>query len=75
MSLKTSKASKRDVSNREDFVAPTHDEIAQPAYDHYLERGASDGTDVDDWLEAERELLEQPVELGRADWDKDPLTS
>ena len=76
MSLKTSKASRRDVNNREDFVAPTHDEIAQRAYDHYLERGASDGTDVDDWLKAERELLEQRTsELGRADWDKDPYTS
>lgn len=35
---------------------PSHDEIAQAAYRRYLNRGASDGRDFDDWLEAEREL-------------------
>jgi hypothetical protein len=73
MSLKTSKTSKPDVSDHKDFPAPTHDEIAQRAHDHYLERGGSDGADVDDWLEAERELLEQRTsELDTADWDEDP---
>jgi hypothetical protein len=33
-----------------------HDRIAQRAYELYLARGASDGQDWDDWLEAEREL-------------------
>jgi hypothetical protein len=72
MSLKTSRTSKRDVTDHKDFPAPTHDEIAQRAHDRYLGRGASDGADVDDWLEAERELLEQRTsELGRAEWDED----
>jgi Protein of unknown function (DUF2934) len=35
---------------------PTYDEIAEAAYQRYLERGGSDGRDFDDWLEAEREL-------------------
>ena len=76
MSLKTSRASRPVVSDRKDFPAPTHDEIAQRAYDRYLERGASDGTDVDDWLEAERDLLGQRTsELAKADWEKDPSAS
>lgn len=30
--------------------------IAERAYQLYMERGGSDGRDLDDWLEAEREL-------------------
>ncbi|HVQ43111.1 MAG TPA: DUF2934 domain-containing protein [Vicinamibacterales bacterium] len=76
MPLKASRTSKPDVSDHKEFTAPTHDDIAQRAYDHYLERGASDGADVEDWLEAERELLEQRTsELDRADWDEDPSTA
>ena len=35
---------------------PTYDEIAEAAYQRYLQRGSLDGRDFDDWLEAEREL-------------------
>jgi len=35
---------------------PTYDEIAEAAYQRYLQRGGSDGQDFEDWLEAEREL-------------------
>jgi Protein of unknown function (DUF2934) len=35
------------------------EEIAQRAYALYEARGREDGHDVDDWLEAERELLEE----------------
>lgn len=35
---------------------PTYDEIAEAAYQRYLQRGSTDGRDFDDWLEAEREL-------------------
>jgi len=35
---------------------PTPDEIAAEAYNIYLARGAKDGHDQDDWLEAERRL-------------------
>lgn len=38
---------------------PTYDEIAQAAYQRYLTRGATDGHDMDDWIEAERELRER----------------
>ena len=35
---------------------PTYDEIAEAAYQRYLQRGGADGRDFDDWLEAERDL-------------------
>ena len=35
---------------------PTYSEIAEAAYQRYLQRGGADGRDFDDWLEAEREL-------------------
>ena len=35
---------------------PTYEQIAQRAYDLFLERGATHGHDVDDWLRAEREV-------------------
>jgi hypothetical protein len=35
---------------------PSYDEIAEAAYQRYLQRGGGDGQDFDDWLEAEREL-------------------
>lgn len=37
-------------------TGPTVEEIRTRAYLRYLERGAGDGQDFDDWLEAEREL-------------------
>jgi hypothetical protein len=38
---------------------PTYDEIAQVAYQRYLDRGAHHGQDTDDWLAAERDLSER----------------
>jgi len=43
-----------DMSSSSDD--PTYDEIAEAAYQRYLQRGGADGRDFDDWLEAEREL-------------------
>jgi hypothetical protein len=36
--------------------APTAEEIAHRAFEIYLSRGGAPGADVDDWLQAEREL-------------------
>ena len=36
--------------------APTHDDIANRAYQNFLQRGAQHGQDFEDWLTAEREL-------------------
>ena len=35
---------------------PTHEEIGKRAYEIYLTRGGAPGREVDDWLEAERQL-------------------
>jgi hypothetical protein len=34
----------------------THEEIAGRAYEIYLQRGGQPGGEMDDWLQAEREL-------------------
>lgn len=44
----------------------SEEEIAQRAYEIYLQRGAADGSDVDDWLQAERELSQEPHASERA---------
>lgn len=46
-----------------DTTAATIDRevVAQRAYALYLERGAADGRDVDDWLTAERELRQSAM--------------
>jgi hypothetical protein len=35
---------------------PTHDQIERRAYQIFLERGARPGSELDDWLRAEREF-------------------
>ena len=39
---------------------PTQEQIEKAAYYRYLERGATDGTALDDWVHAERQL--QPAQ-------------
>jgi hypothetical protein len=38
---------------------PAQEEIAQRAYQIYLERGSVPGNELEDWTRAERELLEK----------------
>ena len=38
---------------------PSREEIRHRAYELHLERGCIHGCDQDDWLQAERELLER----------------
>ncbi len=48
---------------------PSKEEVRQRAYELFLERGGEHGSDVGDWLEAERELQERyarPQEIGEA---------
>lgn len=40
-----------------------HHEIARLAYELYEKRGCSPGHEIDDWLEAERLILIQPILL------------
>jgi len=49
--------------------APTREEIELCAYQIYVERGGAHGQDVEDWLQAERELVEKyakPVQKAKA---------
>jgi hypothetical protein len=47
--------------NSGDTTAATldRDRVAARAYEIYQERGGTDGMDLDDWLQAERELMQR----------------
>jgi len=38
---------------------PTHEEIAARAYEIFLKRGSAPGREIEDWLEAEKELIDK----------------
>jgi Protein of unknown function (DUF2934) len=40
-------------------TVPTSEEIRQRAFEIYIERGRIHGSDLDDWMQAERELQEK----------------
>jgi hypothetical protein len=40
-----------------DLVLPAHEEIAARAHAIYLQRGGTGGSDLNDWLQAERDHL------------------
>ena len=42
-------------------VSPTHEQIAWRANQISLERGSQPGHEIDDWLQAEYELMQLPV--------------
>lgn len=45
---------------------PTSERIEKRAYALYLERGSEDGHALEDWLAAERELIEVPEKSASA---------
>ena len=54
-------ASSRSTKKRTTAPAQvTHGEVARRAYDLFLARGCEHGHDLDDWLQAERELRGTP---------------
>ena len=69
-----SRVSKERIVNKRDNNArpsvdsstnhrPSDAEIAARAYDIFLMRGAAPGHDMDDWLQAEQELIERSRDL------------
>jgi Protein of unknown function (DUF2934) len=54
--LPVATAADRAPKARVDAAAITEHDIARRAYDLYLARGREPGHQLDDWLEAEREL-------------------
>ena len=53
-SPKPARASKKSNGAADDLNNP--DAVARRAYEIYQRRGGNDGADLDDWLEAERQL-------------------
>ena len=49
-------ATARRANGRSDAIAPSRDDVARRAFELYCGRGCQDGYDVQDWLQAEREL-------------------
>jgi Protein of unknown function (DUF2934) len=43
---------------------PTHEEIGLRAHEIFIERGGAHGHDMEDWLEAERQLLDERAKTG-----------
>jgi hypothetical protein len=41
-------------------VFPTVEQIRERAYERFLSRDASQGNEMGDWLDAERELMDSP---------------
>ena len=56
---KTREKSSPESEPSTDKAAPTREEIELRAHQIYVERGGAHGQDVDDWLQAERELVEK----------------
>jgi hypothetical protein len=52
----SSQAAKKPKANG---LHPTSEEIALRAYQIYLERGGAPGNALEDWTQAERELIEK----------------
>lgn len=49
---------KQTVAEKVIATTPTHEEIAQLAQQYWAERGRQDGQAEQDWLRAERELMQ-----------------
>ena len=43
------------------FIRPTERQIRQRAHEIFLQRGSQPGHEIDDWLQAEYELMQLPV--------------
>jgi hypothetical protein len=56
----------------EDHRVITKDDVAQRAYELFLARGRAEGRDVEDWLEAERQLEVERMALQRMDNNSSP---
>jgi hypothetical protein len=64
------KPTEKSFSGGGSQTTPTREEIELRAYQIHVERGATHGRDVEDWLQAERELVEEkygkPVQKAKA---------
>ncbi len=61
MKMKTGRT-ERTASHRPSRPPPTEDEIRQRAHQICLARGGVPGRELDDWLEAERQIYHERIE-------------
>jgi Protein of unknown function (DUF2934) len=54
-----------DIAEEEKNSGPSPAEIRQRAFEIHIERGGIHGCDLDDWLQAERELQEKYKNNGK----------
>ena len=47
----------KSATKREAAAVPLEERIRQRAHEIYLQRGGQDGSELDDWLQAEQEIL------------------
>lgn len=57
MARELSKTDSPQINSPQTAARPSHDEIAQRAYEIFLQRGCPEGRDMDHWLEAETQLM------------------
>ena len=50
----------RSIDGLNSLMDQVNDRIRRKAFEYYVERGAIDGRDMDDWLRAERALVQRP---------------
>jgi hypothetical protein len=58
-----SKVSTTPVAQPTPTVKVPHEKIAMRAYEKWCQRGRKHGTHVQDWLEAERELMAEAARM------------
>jgi hypothetical protein len=51
-----SELARSEIAAGQPAVVPSPEEVRRRAYEIYIGRGCTNGCDVDDWLEAERQL-------------------
>jgi len=75
--MNPAKRERRVARPSQAFEVPSHEEIAETAYDRFVRRGGSHGHALEDWLEAERELLQAraSVESASATDRREPRTA
>jgi hypothetical protein len=54
--------SSRKTKGRGDTTAPSREEIAQRAFELFLQRGGEPGHEQQDWLQAEKNLREEKAQ-------------
>ena len=64
MDAQLSTALPSEAETLERMGVPSHDDVAARAYELFEERGRIHGRDLDDWLQAENELVAKEEHLG-----------